>query len=99
VKRIGTREIIVRIYDNVHAALWAGLLAFVAYFIVIVAPKMPEAAATAQRQRDFEISAEHNFYCEKWKMGPGTQAHDQCLLDLQAFRASVERRFADETYY
>jgi len=48
VKKIGPREIIVRIYDNVHAALWAGLLAFVAYFIVIVAPKIPEAAATAQ---------------------------------------------------
>jgi len=47
VKKIGPREIIVRIYDNVHAALWAGLLAFVAYFIVIVAPKIPEAAATA----------------------------------------------------
>jgi len=98
VKKIGPREIIVRIYDNVHAALWAGLLAFVAYFIVIVAPKIPEAAATAQSQRVLEISAEHHFYCEKWKMGPGTQAHDQCILDLQAFRASIERRFADENY-
>jgi len=98
-KKNGPREIIVRIYDNVHAALWAGLLAFVAYFIVIVAPKIPEAAATAQSQRVLEISAEHHFYCEKWKMGPGTQAHDQCILDLQAFRASIDRRFLDENYY
>ena len=96
-KKNGPREIIVRIYDNVHAALWAGLLAFVAYFIVIVAPKLPEAAVRAQSHRILEISAEHRFYCEQFKMGPGTPAHDQCILDLQAFRASIERRFADES--
>lgn len=96
-KKIVQRKFIVRIYDDVHAALWAGLLAFVVYFIVVVAPKIPEAAATGQSQRVLEISAEHDFYCEKLKMGLGTQGHDLCILDLQAFRASVEGRFADES--
>ena len=98
-KKTSAREILVRIYDNVHAALWAGLLAFVAWFIVIVAPKLPEAAARAQSQSILEILAEHRLYCEKLKMGPGTQAHDQCMLDLQAFRAGVERRYADEMFF
>ena len=91
-----TWAIIHRTYDNVHAALWAALLVFVLYFAVFVAPKLPEAHARAESQRVLEISAEHNFYCEKWEMGAGTLAHSQCMLDLQAFRAKVEWRFVDD---
>jgi hypothetical protein len=91
-----TREFVIRIYDNVHAALWATLLVFVLYFAVFVAPTLPAARARAESQRVLEISAEHDFYCEKWKMGPGTQAYPQCILDLQAFSASVEKRIIDD---
>jgi lipoprotein NlpI len=94
-----TREIIIRIYDNVHSAIWAALLAFVLYFSAFVAPKVREAGAQAERQRILEIAAEHDFYCAKLKMGPGTQAHAQCILDLQAFRVKVQRRYADDTNF
>ena len=82
-----TQEFVIRIYDNAHAALWAALLAFVLYFAVV---------AKAESQRVLEISAEHNFYCDKWGMGAHKQAHDQCILDLQAFRAQVEKRIYAE---
>ncbi len=91
-----TREFVIRITDNVRAALWAALVAFVLYFVVVVAPKIPENRAKAESQRVLEISAENNFYCEKWGMGPRTQAHSQCILDLQAFRAKVEQRFIND---
>ena len=93
-----TREFVNRIYDNVHAALWAALLVFVLYFAVFVAPKLPEARARAESQRVLEISVEHNFYCEKWGMRAGTLAHTQCMLDLQAFRAKVEQRITDTDF-
>ncbi len=94
-----TREFVIRIYDNVHAALWAALGVFVLYFAFFVGPKIPENRARAESQRVLEISAEHNFYCEKLGMGAETQAHSQCILNLQAFRAKVEQRFADETNF
>ncbi len=84
------------IYDNVHLALWAALVAFVLYFVAFVAPKLPEVAARAERLRIQEIAAEHEQYCAKWQMGLGTKMHDQCILNLQEFRAKVEQRIADE---
>jgi hypothetical protein len=86
-----------RIYDEVHAALWAILLAFVSYFIIFVVPKIPEARDRAEMRRAQEISAEHEWYCNRWGMGPGTAMHNQCLADLQQFRATVERRIADDS--
>jgi hypothetical protein len=91
-----TRKFIIRAYDNVHAALWAALLVFTLWFTVSVAPKLAESRAKFESQRILEISAEHNFYCEKWGMGARTPAYSQCILDLQAFRAKVEQRFADD---
>jgi len=87
-------EIISVIYDNVHYALWAMLVSFVLYFVTIVMPNIPAAQARYQRFRIRQIAAEHEFYCNKWGMGAGTQAHDQCILDLQAFRAKVEQRMS-----
>ncbi len=84
------------IYHNVHLALWATLVAFVLYFLAFVAPGLPEAAARAERLRIQEIAAEHEQYCAKWQMGLGTKMHNQCILDLQEFRAKVEKRIADE---
>ncbi len=90
------RDTISAIYDNVHFALWAMLVSFVLYFVTIVAPNIPAAQAQFQRDRIRQIAAEHEFYCNKWGMGARTQAHDQCILDLQAFRAQVENRIYDE---
>lgn len=92
-----TWDTVSAIYDNVHYALWALLVSFVLYFVTIIAPHIPAAQARYQRLRIKQIAAEHEFYCEKWGMGAHTQAHDQCILDLQAFRAQVEKRIYDES--
>jgi hypothetical protein len=89
-------ELLRRIYDEVHAALWAILLALISYFIIFVVPKIPEASDRAEMLRAQEISAEHEWYCNRWGMGPGTERHNQCLSDLQQFRATVEKRIADD---
>jgi hypothetical protein len=89
-------ELLRRIYDEVPAALWAILLVLISYFIIFVVPKIPEARDRAEMLRAQEISAEHEWYCNRWGMGPGTERHNQCLSDLQQFRAAVDRRIADE---
>lgn len=92
-----TWDTISAIYDNVHYALWAMLVSFVLYFIIVIAPNVPAAQARLERVRIRQIAAEHEFYCNKWGMGTRAQAHDQCILDLQAFRAQVEKRVYNES--
>ena len=89
-------EILILVYDDVNAGFWAILAAFSIFFIVIVAPKLPEAVARAERQRILEIAAEHNSYCKKLGIAPETKAYAQCIRELQAFRTDVEKRIADE---
>jgi hypothetical protein len=84
------------IYDTVHLALWALLVAFVVFFLAFIAPRLPEAAARAERIRIQEITQENEGYCAKWQMGLGTKMHDQCISDLQELRAKVQNRFADQ---
>ena len=84
------------IYDQLHLALWASLVSFLVYFAVIVVPNIPAAQTRHQLLQIQQVAAEHEFYCNKWGMGPRTQAHDQCILDLQAFRVKVEQRRSDE---
>ena len=69
------------------------LVAFLIFFAVFIAPRLPEARAEAERVRAQEIAAEHDLYCQGWGMGMATKLHDQCIRDLQEFRAKVERRF------
>ena len=83
------------IYDYVHLALWAALAAFVLFFLAFIAPRLPEAAARAERLRIQEISQENEDYCAKWQMGLRTKMHDQCILDLQELRWKIQNRFAD----
>ena len=92
----GTLVLVQSIYDYVHLALWATLVAFVVYFLAFIAPKLPEAAARTERLRIQEISQENEEYCVKWQMGLGTKMHDQCVFDLQELRAKVENRIADQ---
>jgi hypothetical protein len=95
IKSNGTLAIVQSVYDYVHLALWAALVAFVLFFLAFIAPRLPEAAARAERFRVQEISQENENYCAKWQMGPGTKMHDQCISDLQELRAKIENRFAD----
>ncbi len=88
-----------RVYDNVEAALWPTLLAFVVYFTVFIIPKMPEIRAQNDRARVQEIAAENSLYCEKFGMNVGTQKYNQCLLDLGEFRMKVEKRMYDQSVF
>ncbi len=88
--------IVRRAFHYVEAGLWAALLAYVISFVAFVIPKVPEAAARAERLRTQEIAAEDKFYCERWGMMEGTHAHTLCTLDLQDFREKIEKRFADQ---
>ena len=95
-KSNGTLALAQSIYDTVHLALWAMLVALVVFFLAFVVPRLPEAAARAERLRIEEITQENEAYCAKWQMGLGTKMHDQCTFDLQELRAKVEKRFADQ---
>jgi hypothetical protein len=85
------------IFGNVHAAFWAILLASVSFFIIFVLPRIHESSDRAERLHAQEISAEDDWYCDRWEMGPGTEMNNQCLTDLAQLRAAIERRIADES--
>ena len=87
-----TMELVSRVYDEIHLALWAILAAFLIYFALFVAPKLPELQAAAERLRLHEIANENEAYCAKWRMGPGTSVHNECLEDLQELRAHIEKQ-------
>jgi len=95
-KSNGALAIVQSIYDYVHAALWAILAAFVLFFVAYVVPRLPEAAARAERLRIQETTQENEGYCAKWQMGLGTKMHEQCISDLQELRWKAQNRFADQ---
>jgi hypothetical protein len=61
---------------------------------------LPRACARnesrAEAKRALEISQENKRYCEKWGMPAGTHEHIICTMDLDAIRAEVEWRIAEE---
>ena len=87
-----TWALIGAIYDNVHMALWASLVSFLVYFAVFTVPNIRAAQARYESLQVHRIAAEHEFYCDKWGMGMHKPGHDQCILDLQAFRAQIEHQ-------
>jgi hypothetical protein len=89
-------ELISHVYDNVHAALWAALLAFVIYLGIFVIPMLPSIREQYQRVRAQEIADENVLYCNKLNMKMGTQAYNECLLVLGDFRLKVEQRISSE---
>jgi len=70
-KSNGTLALVQSIYDYVHLALWATLAAFVLFFLAFIAPRLPEAAARAERLRIQKIAQENEGYCAngKWALG------------------------------
>lgn len=86
-----------KICDELHAALWAILVAFVLWFSVVVAPTLPEMRARAEMLQDHEIALEQDLYCGKLGIGPGTTMYHQCVSDLEEYRAKIRERIADES--
>ena len=76
--------------------LWAVFVAVVSWFLVFVVPKLPEIRARSERRHNQEIAAEQDFYCAKLGMGAGRAMYHQCILNLEDYRAEMERRIADE---
>lgn len=89
-------SVIQKIYDEIHAALWAILLAFVLWFSVVVVPMLPELRARAEMLRDHEIATEQDMYCGKLGMGPKTTMYRQCISGLEEYRSKIQQRSADE---
>lgn len=93
----GRAMAVVRIvYHQVEMVLWAALTAFVLWFAVFVAPKLPALQAAAERSQIEQIVHENETYCARWHMGPDTAMHNQCLTDLEALRAEIENQRAAE---
>ena len=84
-----------RVYDIVHMALWALLVAGTV-FLLLQIPRMREARAIAEAQRALEISEQNRFFCEKWGMRAGSHEHLTCTMDLGQIRREVEQRIAEE---
>jgi hypothetical protein len=87
-----------RVYDAVHNALWALLIAGAAFLLLHI-PQMRDARVIAEVQRAQEISEENKSFCEKWGMRAGTHEHLICTMDLDAIRAKVEQRIADDSNF
>lgn len=91
-----TLAAIQRIYEEVHAALWALLIAGVVYFVVVVLPQVPARQAEAERLQEQRHSAEDKQLCEKWGISAGTQHYGECVFDLGGFRQKIALETADE---
>ena len=83
---------IVKIYDTVHAALWAVGVALVIFFCVFTLPGMMQFSADLEAKRIQAIAAENKRYCEKWHFPAGTHEHSLCVLDLNELRAKIQQR-------
>ena len=99
IRRAGSRikPFVVIVYDNVHMALWATLLAALIFLGAFGIPAMSAGRARYEAARAHQIEAEDAFYCRKWGMGAGSGKHLLCMTDLQQFRRGVEKRLADES--
>lgn len=98
-KSDSTMKLLRAVHDEVRLALWATLIAFLIYFAVFVAPKLPELRAAAEWTRLQKVAAENEAYCAKWHMGLGTAMHSECLSDLRQLRADIEDEFAAEAQF
>lgn len=85
-----------KIYDEINLALWAIAVALIFYIVIFVLPKAPEMRVREELLRTQQIGAENEWYCQRWHMGPMSPMHDQCLMDLQQLRTSIENRLAEE---
>jgi len=88
-----------RIYNTIETALWASLAAFVIYFCAVVAPGVPEARARYKALSTLEVADEDRQYCSKWGMISATRTADQCISELEEFRAKVLQRSFEESLF
>ncbi len=85
--------------EKLDTALWSLLIAFLIFFALFVAPRVPENQARQERIRALQDAAELDGYCQKLGKAPGTHEHTLCTLDLQEFRNKIERRIAADNSF
>jgi hypothetical protein len=95
---IKRRELIIKVYDTVHMALWSSLIAFVILFCVFTLPGIRQLRAEMNGKIVLGLAAENRHYCTKWGFAPSTEKHAACIQDLQELRAKIDQRAADEAF-
>jgi hypothetical protein len=90
------RTIAGKVYDHVNMALWASLCAVIIFFVLFVAPNVSAYNAEYETDRATQHEIEHDFYCRRWGMLPGTTRYGRCKSDLGQFRRSVEQQVSEE---
>ena len=59
-----------------------------------------EAGDGVRRQQEaarlLQIEAEQQFYCRRLGKEPGSDGYDRCLIELQAYRRSIEKRLSED---
>jgi hypothetical protein len=93
------RAIAQRAHRHIEIVLWASLFAFVLYFAAVVAPQIPESRAIQQAAQLHAIAEEQDYYCEKWGKSAGSREHALCVLDLQQYRAAIERELSESNSF
>jgi hypothetical protein len=92
----GPKGYLTQLHLEIQCALWAMLLTGVLYFVVVVAPGIPESQRRAAAAEATQFIADCALYCEKWGLARGSLRHAECMQDLKQFRADIEKRMDDE---
>jgi hypothetical protein len=94
-----TMRIVRRVYDVVESILWAVGAACLLYFLIVLAPHLPEHWRQAESTRAAKVAAENKTLCEKWGMEQETNEHLRCIMDLQKLREEVRQEYiADQQF-
>ena len=62
-------------------------------------PRLPELRQQQETARLLQIEAEQEFYCQRLGKLAGTDDFNRCMIELQAFRKSIEKRMGEEAYF
>ena len=87
---------ILPIYNAIELALWSCLISVVILFVAFVLPRLPELRQQQETARLLQIKAEQEFYCQRLGKAAGTDDFNRCMIELQAFRRSIEKHMGEE---
>lgn len=83
-------------YKTVELALWSCLISVAVMFVLFVLPRLPEMRRQQASARLLQIEAEQQFYCQRLGKPAGSDDFNRCMIELQAYRKSIEKRLAEE---
>jgi hypothetical protein len=89
-------RLLIRLYDEVEAALWALLVTSVIFIGAFVVPRLPDIWANIPEARTKEIAADVRHYCKALRIKIGMDDYSRCVLLLGEFRQKIEERVEEE---